>query len=146
MMRERLNLWAKRNSRLPMKILIYRDGVSESQYKTVLENELPQIREACKEAYGPMTQPKLNIVVVGKRHHTRFYPMDAGTADHKGNPKNGTVVDRGVTMEKGCKFFTFPSRSVQHMSRRHLVRDRRDFEMVFARQIIVTRQEKADSG
>lgn len=114
MMQERLHLWISKNKRGPAKILIYRDGVSEGQYKAVLEDELTQIREACKEIYGPRAQPQITIVVVGKRHHTRFYPTDARTADHKGNPLNGTVVDRGVTMEKGCTYFLFSSRSLQH--------------------------------
>lgn len=109
MMQERLNLWIRRNERGPAKILIYRDGVSEGQYKTVLEDELRQIRDACKEVYQHNPQPQITIVVVGKRHHTRFYPMDAKAADGKGNPLNGTVVDRGITMEKGCKYFRFPS-------------------------------------
>ena len=113
MMQERLKLWINQNKRGPAKILIYRDGVSEGQYKTVLEDELVQIREACKEIYEHRPQPKINIVVVGKRHHTRFYPTDARNADNRGNPKNGTVVDRGVTMEKGCKIFRFPSSSMQ---------------------------------
>ena len=115
MMQDRLKLWITKNGRGPAKILIYRDGVSEGQYKTVLEEELEQIREACKEVYDRRSQPKITIVIVGKRHHTRFYPTGDGTADNKGNPKNGTVVDRGVTMEKGCAYlFHFPSRSVQH--------------------------------
>lgn len=105
MMQERINLWIKFNKRAPSKILIYRDGVSEGQYKIVIEDELKQIREACKEILGPNTMPKITVVVVGKRHHTRFYPTDATTADFKGNPLNGTVVDRGVTMEKGFDFF-----------------------------------------
>lgn len=104
MMQERLNLWIAKNKRGPDKILIYRDGVSEGQYKVVLEDELKQIREACSKVYGRRPQPRITIVVVGKRHHTRFYPTDARTADNKGNPLNGTVVDRGVTMEKGCKY------------------------------------------
>ena len=56
-----------------------------------------------------MQRPSINIVVVGKRHHTRFYPTEENYADMKsrvkGNPPNGTVVDRGVTMEKGHDFF-----------------------------------------
>ena len=45
MMQERLRLWNTKNERRwPAKILIYRDGVSEGQYKTVLEEELTQIR------------------------------------------------------------------------------------------------------
>ena len=45
---------------------------------------------------GPY-QPQLTIVVCGKRHHTRFYPTNSSSADDKGNPLPGTVVDRGVT-------------------------------------------------
>ena len=118
MMQERLQLYISKNKRGPAKILIYRDGVSEGQYKKVLEDELKQIREACKEIYAHRPPPQITIVVVGKRHHTRFYPTDARTADNKGNPVNGTVVDRGVTMEKGCKYFQLPYFSVQrHESR-----------------------------
>lgn len=65
------------------------------------------------------TSPKITIVIVGKRHHTRFYPTDsnfvdkghfASKADKEnkipiGNPLNGTVVDRGITMMKGWDFY-----------------------------------------
>ena len=114
MMQERLRLYISHNKRGPAKILIYRDGVSEGQYKTVLSDELEQIREACKEIYAQRPPPKITIVVVGKRHHTRFYPTDAKKADNKGNPPNGTIVDRGVTMEKGCKYTHLPSYLVQY--------------------------------
>ena len=39
---ERLRLWQKRNQdRLPNKVIVYRDGVSEGQYDLVREQELP---------------------------------------------------------------------------------------------------------
>jgi len=41
----------------------------------------------------------------GKRHHTRFYPTESGNADSNGNPKAGTVVDRGVTAIYNFDFF-----------------------------------------
>ena len=41
----------------------------------------------------------------GKRHHTRFYPTNSDGADNKGNPKAGTVVDRGVTAVYEFDFF-----------------------------------------
>lgn len=50
-------------------------------------------------------RPKLTIVVCGKRHHTRFYPTQAENADKDGNPKPGTVVDRGVTAIYDFDFF-----------------------------------------
>jgi len=69
---------------------------------TDLTDELDKILKAC-EVYRPAPDPKITIIVVGKRHHTRFYPTKEDDADmsKKGNPKNGTIVDRGITMEKG---------------------------------------------
>lgn len=82
MMGERLDLWVEVNKMLPKKIIIYRDGVSEGQYRLILEQELPAIQAAFTEKYGKREfWPKLSIIVVGKRHHTRFYPtkqQDAG--------------------------------------------------------------------
>ncbi|KAL8766292.1 MAG: hypothetical protein Q9209_006882 [Squamulea sp. 1 TL-2023] len=108
MFSERLDLFQKINKgALPDRIIIYRDGVSEGQYRTVLEEELPQVRNACKKRYPGGKGPKISFVVCGKRHHTRFYPTRPEDADDKGqqNPHNGTVVDRGITMEKEWDFF-----------------------------------------
>lgn len=45
--------------------------------------------------------------MVGKRHHTRFYPLKEKDMDinKSGNLKAGTVVDRGVTEEGLWDFF-----------------------------------------
>ncbi|KXT00458.1 hypothetical protein AC578_1932 [Pseudocercospora eumusae] len=101
---ERLNLWRKKNRGLPNKVVIYRDGVSEGQYKKVLQLELPPFEAAFTELYGSQEKwPKVTIIIVGKRHHTRFYPTREQDADYnpqrqKGswNPLPGTVVDRGI--------------------------------------------------
>lgn len=107
MMVDRLRLWQKKNQNaLPQRILVYRDGVSEGQYNIVLEQELPCIQSAIKRLYANNApKPKISIMVVGKRHHTRFYPTRDGETDRVGNPKNGTVVDRGVTSERQWDFF-----------------------------------------
>lgn len=103
---ERLDLWQKTNKgALPERVIVYRDGVSEGQYRTLLVEELPRIREACKKRYPGGKGPKISIVICGKRHHTRFYATNAQNIDRSTNTKNGTVVDRGVTMEKGWDFF-----------------------------------------
>lgn len=105
MMVERLKLWEKKNNNnLPTKIVIYRDGVGESQYQKILVEELPPIRKAIDKVYGKRPKAKLSIVVVGKRHHTRFYPVNEDGSDKKGNPRNGTVVDRGIT---GVRYWDF---------------------------------------
>ena len=104
---ERLDYWRKCNQgALPQRVIIFRDGVSEGQYHTLLEKELPQIRDTCNKVYPGGRGPKISMIVCGKRHHTRFYPTRSEDADSKtGSPQNGTVVDRGVTMEKGWDFF-----------------------------------------
>jgi hypothetical protein len=106
----RLDLWRTRNKSLPTNVVIYRDGVSEGQYQKVLDEELPAIRQAISEVYAPTDvkngSPKLAIIIVGKRHHTRFYPTKNEDADEKtGNLKNGLVVDRGVTNYGNWDFF-----------------------------------------
>ncbi len=115
---ERLELWRKHNGgKLPEKILVYRDGVSEGQYEAVLRDELPGFQKACEKLYGKMPQPKISIIIVGKRHHTRFYATSTEDCDSKGNTKNGTVVDRGVTMERGWDFFLQAHTCIQGTAR-----------------------------
>jgi hypothetical protein len=95
-------MWATKNKgTYPENILIYRDGVSEGQYEIVLNQELPLLRQACKELYllsdFKKGLPCISIIIVGKRHNTRFYLTRKEDADCLLNPQNGTIVDRGVT-------------------------------------------------
>ncbi|KAF8153048.1 argonaute-like protein [Crassisporium funariophilum] len=104
---ERLTLFKQRNKILPQRILVYRDGVSEGQFLTVVQEELPAMKAAFKKfdtAQAPY-RPALTIVICGKRHHTRFYPTEEANGDHNGNPRPGTVVDRGVTAVYNFDFF-----------------------------------------
>ncbi|KAL7791377.1 Piwi domain-containing protein [Trichoderma ceciliae] len=123
MLKTRLRLWRQkgRHTAFPENIIIYRDGVSEGQYQTVLDEELPLIRAACKEIYPPPDQkkglPRLTIAIVGKRHHTRFYPTAVSDADNSGNTKAGTVVDRGVTEARNWDFFLQAHAALQGTAR-----------------------------
>ncbi|CAF3439875.1 unnamed protein product [Rotaria socialis] len=71
----------------PNAIVMYRDGISESEFDTVFEKELTAIREACVEL-SPVYRPYLTYIVVNKRHHTRFFPTNSDK-----NVQAGTVVD-----------------------------------------------------
>ncbi|KAK7436871.1 hypothetical protein VKT23_018893 [Stygiomarasmius scandens] len=111
MMVERLEHYKKKNNgRLPMRIFVFRDGVSEGQYDQVIDKELPQIQRACSNskfdtAPGQKYQPRISIVVCGKRHHARFFPTDSQHADRNGNTVPGTIVDRGVTSVLDFDFY-----------------------------------------
>ncbi|KAJ5581009.1 hypothetical protein N7450_007310 [Penicillium hetheringtonii] len=84
-----------------MNIVVYRDGVSEGQYNLVIDKELPLLKNACESVY-PAAQtakglPRIAIIIVGKRHNTRFYPTNPAQAERSSNPQPGTVVDRGIS-------------------------------------------------
>jgi eukaryotic translation initiation factor 2C len=58
----------KAAGQLPGSLLVYRDGVSDSQYLAVLQQEVPAVRAACREVGGADYDPKVrgvSIFVVG---------------------------------------------------------------------------------
>jgi hypothetical protein len=117
---DRLKLWQNKNQgRLPENIVIFRDGVSEGQYRLVLEKELPFIRTACKTMYpANAKQPRISLIVSVKRHQTRFYPADREHIHPRSkSPKEGTIVDRGVTSVRYWDFFLQAHASLQGKSR-----------------------------
>ncbi|KAG9005743.1 hypothetical protein FRB94_001309 [Tulasnella sp. JGI-2019a] len=87
----------------PRRIIFYRDGVSEGQFEQVVRIEVPRIRAACVRAKIPA--PKLTVVIVGKRHHNRFFPANAKDADRSGNAPAGLVIDREITNSIEFDFF-----------------------------------------
>ncbi|KAF8891134.1 Piwi domain-containing protein [Gymnopilus junonius] len=76
----------------PKKLIFYRDGVSEGQFKDVLKLELPLIKEACMEL---KINPKITLIIVGKRHHNQMFPPP-NVADRSGNAPPGSVIDTGI--------------------------------------------------
>ncbi|KAK3376269.1 ribonuclease H-like domain-containing protein [Lasiosphaeria ovina] len=96
----------KNGGKYPENIIVYRDGVSEGQYNHVLK-EFHFLKIACENEYKKIgaKSPRITIVVVGKRHHTRFFPVNQASGDKNGNPMPGTLVDRGVTSQFIWEFY-----------------------------------------
>ncbi|KAM0714443.1 hypothetical protein Q7P37_010230 [Cladosporium fusiforme] len=119
MVMERLVDWARlHNGELPRRMLFYRDGVSESQYQSVINDEISQLPQAFAMAYKvvnniqgtgkvPEVPFELTFVVVGKRHHTRFFPESKEDMLNPGNEnvKPGLVVDRIITSQGYLNFY-----------------------------------------
>ncbi|KAJ3829936.1 argonaute-like protein [Lentinula raphanica] len=81
----------------PKRLLFFRDGVSEGYFGEVMEQEVKILKKVCQEL---KIAPRITFIVVGKRHHYRFFPEHPearGEADRSGNCIAGTVVDRGIT-------------------------------------------------
>ena len=106
MMIERLKSWQKTNNgALPDHILIYRNGVTES-HNAVITKEIKGIEKALGDTYTGQRLPKVTIITISKSQHVRFYPADNEAADgQSGNPKVGTVVDRGLTKQAPWDFY-----------------------------------------
>lgn len=116
LLKSRLKIWHDIHEEYPENIIVYRDGVSEGQYDMVVAEELPQLKKACRDMCGKK-QPRISIVVVGKRHHTRFYVTREQDASKSKNPPNGTVVDRGVTEARAFDFFLQSHAALQGTAR-----------------------------
>uniref|UniRef100_A0A8D3CZW2 Protein argonaute-1 n=1 Tax=Scophthalmus maximus TaxID=52904 RepID=A0A8D3CZW2_SCOMX len=75
MVRELLIQFYKSTRYKPTRVIFYRDGVSEGQFRQVLYYELLAIREACISLEKDY-QPGITYIVVQKRHHTRLFCAD----------------------------------------------------------------------
>ncbi|CAB4481845.1 unnamed protein product [Rhizophagus irregularis] len=62
----------------------------------LLKSELTAIKAACQSLEADY-RPTITFVVIQKRHHTRFFPMERKYADRSGNCLPGTVVDMDIT-------------------------------------------------
>ncbi|CAI7623765.1 unnamed protein product [Penicillium palitans] len=122
LLQSRIEIWAKRNKgKFPEHIVVYRDGVSEGQYDMVIEKELPLLKKACQNIYPASDTkkglPRMAIIVVGKRHNTRFYPTSDGDAERSANPQPGTVVDRGISEARHWDFYLQAHSALQGTAR-----------------------------
>ncbi|KAL2316931.1 hypothetical protein Fmac_030807 [Flemingia macrophylla] len=94
-----LDFYTSSGNRKPENIIIFRDGVSESQFNQVLNKELEQIIEACK-FLDEKWNPKFLVIVAQKNHHTKFF--QPGSPD---NVPPGTVIDNKICHPRNYDFY-----------------------------------------
>ncbi|KAB1222139.1 Protein argonaute 2 [Morella rubra] len=87
---ELVESFARFNNVRPDKIVVFRDGVSESQFDMVLNEELVDLKRALERINY---SPTITLIVAQKRHQTRFFPASRGDGCSTGNVYPGTVVD-----------------------------------------------------
>ncbi|XP_043221950.1 protein argonaute-2-like isoform X2 [Amphibalanus amphitrite] len=117
MVRELLIQFYKSTHFKPMRIIMYRDGVSEGQFQPVLQHELAAIREACVKLEVDY-MPGITFIVVQKRHHTRLFCSDKKEQSGKsGNIPAGTTVDSQITHPTEFDFYLCSHQGIQGTSR-----------------------------
>lgn len=118
---EQIKLYNEKNGYLPEKLIYYRDGVSEGQFQQVMGSEKVAMDRACKrfgDAYAKKV--KLTIIIVQKRHHTRFFPGNSGIGKddrRNNNVPAGTIVDTEITHPNENHFYLVSHQSIQGVAK-----------------------------
>ncbi|CAI2189936.1 18841_t:CDS:10, partial [Funneliformis geosporum] len=124
-----LKTYKAKNECLPNRILFYRDGVSEGQFKIILKTEVEvALKRAFESEYGDKP-PKLTFIIVQKRHHTRIHPCLLQDSDKNGNCKPGTV-DTEIVARNEFDFFLQSHATLQGTGRSshyRVLRDENDY-------------------
>uniref|UniRef100_A0A1X7VUD3 Uncharacterized protein n=1 Tax=Amphimedon queenslandica TaxID=400682 RepID=A0A1X7VUD3_AMPQE len=112
-----LKFYRKNDKCKPQRIIFYRDGVSEGQFKEVILNEVAAIQKACLSLPGDY-KPGITFLVVQKRHHTRLFCTDRRDQEGKaGNVPPGTTVDTDITHPREFDFFLCSHAGIQGTSK-----------------------------
>ncbi|XP_017239098.1 protein argonaute 4 isoform X2 [Daucus carota subsp. sativus] len=94
-----MDFYTSSGSKKPDQIIIFRDGVSESQFNQVLNVELNQIIEACK-FWDANWSPQFVVIIAQKNHHTRFFRPESTEHVHP-----GTVIDNTICRGQNSDFY-----------------------------------------
>lgn len=126
-----LKTFYRTTRRKPERIVMYRDGVSESQFQVVLSYELKAMREACTELEKDYT-PAMTFLVVQKRHHTRLFCDERDGVGRSKNIPPGTTVDTVITHPSERDFYLCSHQGIQGTSKPthyHVLWDDSDLSM-----------------
>ncbi|XP_057787133.1 protein argonaute 4A-like [Salvia miltiorrhiza] len=83
----------------PAQIIIFRNGLSTSQFKEFLNVEMDQILKACSFLEANW-RPKFTVIVSQRQHHTKFFEAGLGV-----NVPPGTIVDSKVCDVQCTNFY-----------------------------------------
>lgn len=93
--KEALIIYERENKRRPDHVIVYRDGVGDSQREHVLELELCQLEDAFTALYKQGAKPSITLAIVNKRINQRFF-YDENVRKHFSNPVPGSVIDSRI--------------------------------------------------
>jgi eukaryotic translation initiation factor 2C len=100
----------------PMRVIFFRDGVSEGQFHIIFNKEVRQLKMACSELQADYSPP-ITFIVVQKRHHTRLFATDQQNTDRSGNVVPGTVVDTAIIHPTEFDIYMMSHAGIQGTSR-----------------------------
>ncbi|RWS22586.1 hypothetical protein B4U80_05553 [Leptotrombidium deliense] len=108
-----LHSYEMHNKSLPDSIIIYRDHVSEVQFKQVMAYEVSKIIKSFETLDK---KPKVTYIVVQRWHNTRFLPANRDDATSSLNIPVGTVVESIITDPSKFDFFICSQKKLSGVS------------------------------
>lgn len=98
---EALKAYRRESGQWPTCIMVFRDGIGDSQIDTSATHEVGQLLTAFEHC-EPGFRPKFGFIVVQKRINTRLYQQLNNGLE---NPPPGSVVDHTITRKSWYDFF-----------------------------------------
>lgn len=126
---ELLKMYYQAKRQKPQRLIFYRDGVSEGQFQQVLDLEMKSLQRAF-ERLEIGYKPQVTLVIVQKRHHTRFFPIEPRDMDRSGNLRAGTLIETEVCHPLEFDFYLMSHGGIQGTSRPshyHVLLDENEF-------------------
>ncbi|CAF0853236.1 unnamed protein product [Rotaria sordida] len=133
MVEQLLNYNRQLNGVLPNKIVFYRDGIDDGQFRKIHDYEIPAIRQAFTNVYGDETRhPLLTLTIVKKRHNTRFFTYNPNPDQSSSNgnfrrtrrpPREtdnmsiGAVIDTTIVHRNHINFYLNSHNAFQGVNR-----------------------------
>ncbi|KAM3963737.1 argonaute 2 [Aphomia sociella] len=113
MMVDHLKVYKQKQNKLPRKIFVFRDGVSEGQFEQVMHSELTAVHRAYQKMTGnPNLKPEVLFLLVQKRHHTRMFVPNSSY-----NVEPGTVVDKEIVHASELDFYLVSHQAIKGTAR-----------------------------
>jgi len=109
MMKRALDAFGEMWKAPPARLVMFRDGLSEGEWEGVGRLEIAAIERAINEIWElrklSSAKPKLTYIIVGKRHHVRFFPNHGDGDAKSGNCPPGFVADHGINSPIAVDFY-----------------------------------------
>ena len=102
------------NGIFPLRLVVYRDGVSDSQRRTLEEIEVKAFLRAFDDLVADnnmVSRPELIFVCVNKRVNAKFFTGDTIQKEGLGNPDQGTILSEEITT--GKDFYLISQKTTQ---------------------------------
>uniref|UniRef100_A0A0K0DSJ6 Piwi domain-containing protein n=1 Tax=Strongyloides stercoralis TaxID=6248 RepID=A0A0K0DSJ6_STRER len=106
--KERITSFKNSTNTVPKHIVVFRDGVADSQFKITMDHEVSAIHKVC-ESINKNYKPTITFLVIQKRHGVRFLdPKKSSDKFFNGNVPPNTVITKDIINPELLDLYVVP--------------------------------------